>query len=66
MDLYQLHYPPARHKLDAYLDALAETVKTGKIKAIAVSNFNADFLRHSREYLARVFHWHQTRLAIAC
>lgn len=53
MDLYHLHYPVARHKLDAYLDALAETVKTGKAKAIGVSNFNTELLRYAHEYFAK-------------
>lgn len=54
VDLYQLHYPVARHKLDAYLEAMAETVKTGKARAIGVSNFNTAYLRHARAYLDRL------------
>lgn len=53
VDLYHLHYPVARHKLDAYLDALAETVKIGKAKAIGVSNFNTELLRYAHEYFAK-------------
>lgn len=53
VDLYQLHYPPARRNLDSFLDALAETVKSGKARAIGVSNFDVDLLRYSHEYLAR-------------
>jgi aryl-alcohol dehydrogenase-like predicted oxidoreductase len=54
VDLYQVHYPPARRSLDKYLDAMAATVQSGKAKAIGVSNFSTDYLRHSYEYLASV------------
>ncbi len=54
VDLYQIHYPPARRSLDKYLDAMAATVKSGKAKAIGVSNFSTEYLRHSYEYLASV------------
>lgn len=53
LDLYQLHYPESRRKINAYLDALAETVKSGKAKAIGVCNFSADRLRYAYEYLDR-------------
>jgi aryl-alcohol dehydrogenase-like predicted oxidoreductase len=51
LDLYQLHYPEAPNKINGYLDALAETVKSGKAKAIGVCNFNAERLQHACEYL---------------
>ncbi len=54
IDLYQLHYPVARRKLDAYLEGMAQTVKTGKARAIGVSNFSTNYLRHAREYLDRL------------
>jgi aryl-alcohol dehydrogenase-like predicted oxidoreductase len=53
VDLYQLHYPPSARELDAYLDALAETVKSGKARAIGVSNFNTALFRRAHAYLAR-------------
>jgi aryl-alcohol dehydrogenase-like predicted oxidoreductase len=46
-------YPLARHRLDAYLEALAATVKAGKAKAIGVSNFNGALLRYAHAYFAR-------------
>lgn len=51
VDLYQVHYPPARRSLDKYLDAMAATVTSGKAKAIGVSNFSTDDLRHAYDYL---------------
>jgi aryl-alcohol dehydrogenase-like predicted oxidoreductase len=53
VDLYQLHYPPARRRLGSYLDGLAETVKVGKARAVGVSNFNVELLRYAHEYRAR-------------
>ena len=53
IDLYQIHYPPAQRKLDKFLDAMAESVKSGKAKGIGVSNFNVEQLRYSHEYLMR-------------
>jgi aryl-alcohol dehydrogenase-like predicted oxidoreductase len=53
VDLYQLHYPPSARELDAYLDALAETVKAGKARSIGVSNFNTALFRRAHAYLAR-------------
>jgi len=53
IDLYQIHYAPARCRVNGYLDALAETVKSGKAKSIGVSNFNADLLRYSYDYLVK-------------
>ncbi|UKT65972.1 aldo/keto reductase [Pedobacter mucosus] len=51
LDLYQLHYPEAGGKINGYLDALAETVKQGKVRALGVCNFSADRLRYAHEYL---------------
>ena len=53
IDLYQIHYVPTKHRLDDYLDALAETVKSGKVKALGVSNFNVKLLRYSYNYLVQ-------------
>lgn len=54
VDLYQVHYPPAPRTLDRYLDAMAATVKSGKARAVGVSNFSTDYLRHSHAYLESV------------
>lgn len=59
VDLYQFHYSVARHKLNRYLDAMAETVKSGKVKAIGISNFNTELMKHAHDYFAK----HNIRLA---
>ena len=41
-----------RRRLGSYLDALAETVKVGKARAVGVSNFNVERLRYVHDYLA--------------
>lgn len=52
IDLYQIHQPVsflmAQSKL---LDVLAEAVKTGKIRALGVSNYSAQQMRSAYEYL---------------
>jgi aryl-alcohol dehydrogenase-like predicted oxidoreductase len=53
IDLYQLHYPPAAKKLDAYVDVLAEAARAGKIRAVGVCNFNAPLMRQANAILAR-------------
>jgi len=53
VDLLHIHLPPARHKLDGYLDALAETVKSGKARSVGVSNFSVDMMRYSFDRLSR-------------
>jgi aryl-alcohol dehydrogenase-like predicted oxidoreductase len=52
VDLYQLHMPPARKKLDGFLVALAETVRTGRARAVGVCNFTAPLVRLAHERLA--------------
>ncbi|MBI1256617.1 MAG: aldo/keto reductase [Chloroflexi bacterium] len=52
IDLYQIHMPPPRRKLDELLDALAKAVKNGKVRAVGVSNFNTALLRHAHARLA--------------
>lgn len=53
VDLYQVHFPNPILKLEPLMDALAETVKTGKARHVGVSNYNADQTRRAHARLAR-------------
>lgn len=53
VDLYQIHYPPPARRFDAFIDALAESVLSGKARAVGVSNFNAERMRRAAKRLAR-------------
>lgn len=52
VDLYQVHWPfdffMGQHTL---MNALADEVQQGRIKAIGVSNYSADQMRHAHELL---------------
>ena len=52
IDLYQIHMPPPRGKLDELLDGLADAVKDGKVRAVGVSNFSPSLMRKAHARLA--------------
>lgn len=52
IDLYNLHFPPPKKKLKAYLDKFAEAFYEGKIRAVGVCNFNEPLIREAHAYLA--------------
>lgn len=52
IDLYQIHFPPSPHRIDALMDVMAEAVRAGKVRAVGVSNFNAPLLRQAHARLA--------------
>ena len=52
IDLYQIHFPNPILKIDSLMDALAETVKEGKVRRVGVSNYNVDRMRRAHERLA--------------
>lgn len=52
IDLYQLHYPPAKERIDEFMDAMAEAVKSGLVRAVGVSNFNAERMKRAYDRLA--------------
>jgi Predicted oxidoreductases (related to aryl-alcohol dehydrogenases) len=53
IDLYQIHFPNPLFKLHPLMDALAEAVRAGKVRAVGVSNFNEQQLRAAHARLAR-------------
>jgi aryl-alcohol dehydrogenase-like predicted oxidoreductase len=53
IDLYQIHWPYTFIGLDALMDALAEAVRSGKVRAVGVSNYEADLMRRAHTRLAR-------------
>jgi aryl-alcohol dehydrogenase-like predicted oxidoreductase len=54
IDLYQVHFPaPSFLSQEGLMNALANEVEQGRIKAIGVSNYNADQLRTAHRFLAR-------------
>ncbi|HEX9132006.1 MAG TPA: aldo/keto reductase [Ktedonobacteraceae bacterium] len=53
IDLYQIHWPYTFIGVDALMDALAEAVRSGKVRAVGVSNYGADLMRRAYARLAR-------------
>jgi aryl-alcohol dehydrogenase-like predicted oxidoreductase len=53
IDLYQVHWPYTFIGVDALMDALAEALRSGKVRAIGVSNYGADLMRRAHARLAR-------------
>jgi aryl-alcohol dehydrogenase-like predicted oxidoreductase len=52
IDLYQIHFPSPLLKTTSLMDALAEMVKTGKVRRVGVSNYGADQMRRAHDRLA--------------
>ena len=52
IDLYQIHFPNPIFKITSLMDALAETVKEGKVRRVGVSNYGADQMKRAHERLA--------------
>jgi aryl-alcohol dehydrogenase-like predicted oxidoreductase len=54
MDLYQVHFPfPSLLSQEGLMNALADEVAQGRIKAVGVSNYSAEQLREAHRLLAR-------------
>ena len=51
--LYQIHQPFSFSSPEAEMDAMAELVKMGKIRAVGVSNFNAEQMRRAHKQLQK-------------
>jgi len=52
IDLYMIHNPWGFSSPEAEMDAIADLVKTGKIRSIGVSNFNVKQMRRAHARLA--------------
>src|ERR687893_1502771 len=52
IDLYQIHFPNPIFKMSSLADALAETVKAGKVRQVGVSNYSADQMQRAYDRLA--------------
>lgn len=53
IDLYQIHWPFTFLSINGLMDALAEAVRSGKVRAVGVSNYSARQMRQAHERLAR-------------
>lgn len=53
IDLYQIHFPSPFYRMHNLMDALAEAVRSGKVRAVGVSNYSADLMRKAHARLAR-------------
>ena len=53
LDLYQIHFPTPLLGIPALMDAMADAVAEGKIRAVGVSNYSAAQMRTAHAALAR-------------
>jgi aryl-alcohol dehydrogenase-like predicted oxidoreductase len=53
IDLYQMHQPHGPLAVESWMDAMAEAVKDGLIRAIGVSNYSAEQTRRAHERLTK-------------
>ncbi len=53
LDLYLIHWPYTTLRIESLMDALAEAVKAGNVRAVGVSNFSATQIRRAHARLAR-------------
>lgn len=53
IDLYQIHWPYTLLKTNSLMDALAQAVRSGKVRAVGVSNYSAARMRQAHARLAR-------------
>lgn len=53
VDLYQIHFPYTILSIAGLMDALADAVAEGKVRAVGVSNYSASQMQRAHEALAR-------------
>ena len=53
VELYQIHFPYSLLAIETLMDALADAVADGKVRAVGVSNYSAEQTKRAHEALAR-------------
>jgi aryl-alcohol dehydrogenase-like predicted oxidoreductase len=53
IDLYYIHWPFTFLRVETLMDMMAQAVEAGKVRAVGVSNFNAEQMRRAAARLAR-------------
>ena len=53
LDLYYIHFPPSAQSIEDLMDYMAEAWTSEKIRAVGVSNFDAEQMRRSAAQLER-------------
>jgi aryl-alcohol dehydrogenase-like predicted oxidoreductase len=53
VDLYQIHWPYSLMRIDMLMNALADRVEAGTVRAVGVSNYSARQMRRAHAALAR-------------
>lgn len=53
VDLYQIHHPYSLIPIEALMDALADAVADGKVRAVGVSNYSAEHMKRAQAALAK-------------
>jgi aryl-alcohol dehydrogenase-like predicted oxidoreductase len=53
IDLYQIHFPTPLISNTKLMDALADAVQAGKVRAVGVSNYSAEQMRRAHDALAK-------------
>jgi aryl-alcohol dehydrogenase-like predicted oxidoreductase len=53
IDLYQIHNPFSFASIAAQMNAMADLIESGKIRAVGVSNFSAKMMRKAHDVLMR-------------
>ena len=52
VDLYQIHWPYTTLRIEALMDALADEVEAGRVRAVGVSNYSESQMRRAHAALA--------------